>query len=430
MESSFDDFSVEMGEYEVKKTKKFDRLWRITGGGSIDQHPLVYNDRVYFGCMNHNVYCLEAATGKLVWKFKAEDRIGVISSPIVHRGILYIGSYDRFMYALDAETGKLMWKFETQGEILSVAFADEDVVYFTSRDQHIYAVTWDKGKLLWRFKTQDEHQSSPTVFEDRVFFCSYDQNVYCLKKDTGEFIWKFYTQGELLNSPYFLIHDRNIYFGSMDGNTYAVNIDTGKMVWKRKLSNYGAMPVPAINSKKDVLYNCGRDGTLFAMTLEGKTIWKFRNNLIFGHPEVHDDKVYLTSEDHNMRCISSEGKLLWKFETDAPVWWKAAFWKDMVYFGSYDCHLYAINDKTQEVVWKFRCPGSPSWFPPLHEDFEVQMKVSKSDVEESGNEKRYDLSITEEEGDTNFYKSRITYQVSTQYAAKGKYQIDSLEEEF
>jgi hypothetical protein len=36
------------------------------------------------------------------------------------------------------------------------------------------------------------------------------------------------------------------------------------------------------------------------------------------------------------------------------------------------------------------------------------------------------------EGEQNVsaYKSRITYQISTQYAAKGKYQVDSEEEEF
>ena len=37
----------------------------------------------------------------------------------------------------------------------------------------------------------------------------------------------------------------------------------------------------------------------------------------------------------------------------------------------------------------------------------------------------------EDEADgTSAYKSRVTYQVSTQYQAKGKYQIDSDEEAF
>jgi hypothetical protein len=49
-----------------------------------------------------------------------------------------------------------------------------------------------------------------------------------------------------------------------------------------------------------------------------------------------------------------------------------------------------------------------------------------------GEEKRKEYSfdaIGEEQG-ISTYKSRITYQVSTRYAAKGKYQKDSDEEAF
>jgi len=44
--------------------------------------------------------------------------------------------------------------------------------------------------------------------------------------------------------------------------------------------------------------------------------------------------------------------------------------------------------------------------------------------------KIYEHHSIEDEGNVNFYKSRITYNVSTEYAAKGKYQVDSDEEAF
>lgn len=425
--STFDEFSIEIGEYEVKKIKKFDRLWRIGEGGSVDQQPLVYKGRVYFGSMNHNVYCVDAMTGKLIWKFRTRDRVGVISSPIVYKNMIYIGSFDHFMYALDADTGELAWKFETRGEILSVACAAEGAVYFTSRDHNIYALTWDKGELLWKFRAQEEMQSSPTVFEDKVFFSSYDQNLYCADRRTGRISWKFHTQGELLNSPYFLIHNRVIHFGSLDGYLYAVNVDSGTLKWKRMMSNYGAMPVPDMN--KGILYQCGRDGTLFALTLDGEFIWSFRKNIILGHPEVHEDRIYVTSEDKNFYCVSMEGKELWKFTTEGPVWWKPSFLGNIVYFGSYDCNLYAVDIRTRKLVWKFRCPGTPSYLPPLHDDFEVRLKIPKEVVSEEVGAKRYDVGIADEGESSDFYKSRITYQISTQYQSKGKYQIDSDEEE-
>jgi outer membrane protein assembly factor BamB len=426
--SSLDDFSVEMGEYELVKTKKFDRLVNITTGGSVDMRPLLYKGRVYFASMNHNLYCADANTGELIWKYKTEDRIGVVAAPMISNNVVYIGSYDQNMYALDADTGDLIWKFKTRGEILCVASEKDGILYFTSRDRFLYAVTADSGELVWKFETRDEMQSSPTIFEDKLFVVSYDQNMYCVDRKTGKMIWKFWTDAEMLNAPYFTVHDRVIYFGSIDSYLYAVYIDTGKLKWKRKISNYGAMPTPWIHN--NVIYESSREGLLVALDMNGNVLWQFRKNLIFGHPIVDDDNIYVTSEDQHLYCISLDGKEVWKFKTEDAVWWQPAFSEDLIYFGSYDCNLYCISKDTAELVWKFRCPGSPSVQPPLNEEYEMRLKIPDSQFKPDLKEKRYDVSVIEEEGDTNFYKSRITYQVSTQYAAKGKYQVDSAEEEF
>ena len=52
------------------------------------------------------------------------------------------------------------------------------------------------------------------------------------------------------------------------------------------------------------------------------------------------------------------------------------------------------------------------------------------EVEEEKREKRYEFGLTEEDDNTSQYQSRITYQMTTQYASKGKYKVDSSEEEF
>ena len=89
-----------------------------------------------------------------------------------------------------------------------------------------------------------------------------------------------------------------------------------------------------------------------------------------------------------------------------------------------------MDKNTRNLLWKFRGQGAPSDWPPPFDGFEL--KVRKS-VEDSGisdsRRKTYDVESMEEDN-LDTYKSRITYQVSTQYAAKGKYQIDSDEEEF
>lgn len=66
-------------------------------------------DALFYGSpMDHAVCCVEAATGRLRWKFFAEGPVRY--APTVANGNLFFGSDDGFVYALDLD-GKLLWRF-------------------------------------------------------------------------------------------------------------------------------------------------------------------------------------------------------------------------------------------------------------------------------------------------------------------------------
>lgn len=424
---SFDDFTIDMEEYEVKQVREWDRMWKIETGGSIDTHALIYDGKVYFGCFNHNIYCLNVNTGELVWKYKTRDRVGN-ASPAEHNGIIYVGSYDKNMYALDAKTGNLIWKFHTEGKIHSSAVIRNGIVYFGSADKNFYALDAATGALKWKFRTYSYILCDPTFFEDILVFGSYDRNFYCLNIETGELIWKLTAEKEIVNAGEFAIKDDSIYLCAFDNIVRKVDIRTGKVLWKKRLGQYGLTCGTRIHN--DMLLVPSEDGIMYTLDLDGNVLWKFTTTKPVGTPVMYNDRIYFTCEDFNLYCISSEGKPVWKFRTQEINWWEPTLWEGKIYFGSYDCHFYVLEAETGSLVWKFRTEGSPSKYPPPYEQFEVGLKISESEVKEEASEKRYDLGITEEDGDINFYKSRMTYQMNTQYAAKGKYQIDSKEEEF
>lgn len=70
----------------------------------------VRDGRVYSGSYDNNVYCLDANTGKQIWKFSTD---GFVSAVGAGEGVVYFGSWDCNMYCLNAENGKLLWKFKT-----------------------------------------------------------------------------------------------------------------------------------------------------------------------------------------------------------------------------------------------------------------------------------------------------------------------------
>jgi len=69
--------------------------WKFFAGGAVDSPPTIHKGRCVFGCRDGSVYCLDAGSGELVWRFKTsatERRIGWenrLASPLwIHGSVL------------------------------------------------------------------------------------------------------------------------------------------------------------------------------------------------------------------------------------------------------------------------------------------------------------------------------------------------------
>ncbi len=424
-----DDFSVELEDFEYVQVKSFDRIFRIGEGGSFLQRPCVHDGIVFAASLDRNVYAIRISTGGLVWKFTAEAGFAP-SSPMISDGILYIGSYDHNMYAIEERTGKLLWKFRTEEKITSTAMIQEGRVYFGSNDYNLYCLDAKTGDLVWKFHTQGEVPSMPTYHDGMVLFGSWDRFLYCLGADTGRLIWKFEAQSDVYNEWLLTIHNGVVYVPSFDNVMRAVDMKTGRLLWKYTTGIYGGMHSSPL-VYKDRLYAVNREGTLHCLTLEGRVVWKFRINYVMSLIEIDEDRIYFGAGDYNLHCVDTSGKELWKFPTQGEIWWKPTVSENVILFTSHDCNLYCVDKNTRELLWKFRGQGAPSDWPPAFDGFELKVRKSadESGISEDKTRKTYEIDGLEEES-MNMYKSRITYQISTQYSSKGKYQIDSKEEEF
>jgi outer membrane protein assembly factor BamB len=104
-------------------------LWQFTAGGRISSPPVVQDGLVHFGSHDGWVYCINANTGNLVWRFMAApyERKIVVSSQVesswpvfglvMHRGMVcFSAGYHPeagggvYVYGLEPMTGKLVWK--------------------------------------------------------------------------------------------------------------------------------------------------------------------------------------------------------------------------------------------------------------------------------------------------------------------------------
>ncbi|MGC2625937.1 MAG: PQQ-binding-like beta-propeller repeat protein [Candidatus Udaeobacter sp.] len=87
--------------------------------------------------------------------------------------------------------------------------------------------------------------------------------------------------------------------------------------------------------------------------------WKFpTGNRIIASPVIDGRLIYFGSDDGNVYAVDSEtGHQIWKTKTRGPVSATPAIANGMVYVGSYDGNFYALDAGTGELKWKFATEG-------------------------------------------------------------------------
>ena len=147
--------------------------------------PAVYDDHVYFGSWDYNIYCLDVE-GNFIWNYTTNEKI--LSSPAVAYDKVYIGSYDNTLYCLDSigngdGTTTKLWDFNTDEGIFSSPAVADQKVYFGSRDNKIYCLDAINGDLIWNYTTGNGIGSSPAIANSVVYITSTDGNIYAFQDE-------------------------------------------------------------------------------------------------------------------------------------------------------------------------------------------------------------------------------------------------------
>ncbi len=258
------------------------------------------------------------------------------------------------------------WKYKTGGRVYSSPLIAGNTVYFGSGDHHFYALDKQTGAMKWNFKTDGAVHSSAAIKGKLLYFGSADGSLYAVNKDSGELSWKFASGGEkmyglwdyYLSSP--AIENKLVYWGSGDGHLYAVDATSGDLKWKYDTGDIvHASPV----IYKDKVFIGGFDGYMYALNKEdGSLIWKFKTVGANYFPKgeiqraalIDDDVVYFGSRDYNIYALdANSGRGKWNMRQ--PRGWITATpveYEGNIYFGTSDAHIfYSMNKQSGDVNW-------------------------------------------------------------------------------
>jgi outer membrane protein assembly factor BamB len=184
----------------------------------------------------------------------------------------------------------------------------------------------ESGKLRWKFTTGDVVHASPAISDGVLFIGSWDSYFYAIDAARGKEKWRFKTgedpdvhnQVGIQSSA--AVAQGVVYFGCRDSNFYAVDARSGKQKWVFNNKGSWVIGSPAVKDGK-VFFATSDSGLFYELdATSGQPVFSldFKHWPMFSSPAIAGNLLYIGSHDGKLRAIDfSTQKVVWTFETDS-----------------------------------------------------------------------------------------------------------------
>ena len=192
------------------------------------------------------------------------DCVGHVRPAVANDGTIYLLSANGDVSAVNPDGGGVRWKFNVDRNInSSPSIAADGTIYVSSSDRQLFALAPD-GTLKWVAQTGGDF-SAPAIAPDGTLFMGgqtspVDGLMRALRAVDGRELWTFPVKGGA--DPALLGADGSVMAGGMDGSLYALSAE-GKPRWAFHAES-GWLGVPALAGDGTV-YVGGQDGILYAV---------------------------------------------------------------------------------------------------------------------------------------------------------------------
>lgn len=226
--------------------------WKFATGKPIRSQPRVIGKHVHVASDSGYLYKLDRAAGTEIWRARVDggseprippnqektrwDRYG--SSVAADAKHLYYASRDKNLYALDAASGKEVWRVAAGDLMTATPALHGGNVIFAAFDGKVQAVSALDGKPRWSFDAKLAVPGDLVIAGDRVLVGSRSYDLIALDAASGRELWRRYYWFSWIESPP-VVRDGVIYTGSSDAtHIYAINLADGSLRWKTSVPGW------------------------------------------------------------------------------------------------------------------------------------------------------------------------------------------------
>jgi outer membrane protein assembly factor BamB len=215
--------------------------------------PAVADGKVVTLGVHGMVSCIEAATGKVLWRKNdfegSEPRFATASSPMILDGVCIVllgGESGGAIVAYDLTTGNEKWKWAGDGAayaspVLMTVDGTKAIVTPTARNLVILRAA--DGQLLWQgaYAQGRYNATTPIVIGQTVIYAGEGSGTtaekFLTKADevTSDYVWYNPDDSLMFNSP--VLKDGVFYGISSTNNVFCVDVESGKTAWSASLAS-------------------------------------------------------------------------------------------------------------------------------------------------------------------------------------------------
>jgi len=247
-----------------------------------------------------------------------------------------------------------------------------DAAYVISADHRIFAVDLkarSRGEAFptsneWRFPSDSNQNlgavyASPVLADGKLYVASFNDGSYgrltAVDTATGRALWQFPPQGTIgsvAGSP--LVRGDTVYVGSgssLDHQVYALNASTGAQKWRFETKN--KVWAGVATDGQSTLYVASLDHNVYALDMSGNLKWTFETlGAIASTPLYADGVLYFGSSDGKLYALNgASGEQKWAFDADSWMWGTPLLDRSTLFVGSLDNRVFALDAASGKALW-------------------------------------------------------------------------------
>ncbi len=293
----------------------------------------------------------------LTWQFSTGG--AVTARPVVFQGMLVVPSDDGNLYAIGAASGAKIWQAPV-GIKPNEALSFDNAVVVSSTEGTVTKIDRN-GRQLWSVDLNVTRYNVSYIYgasaNDKEVFVTASNGIYSLDRNgTVHTLLTF--QPGLVTAP--AAGPDYVIYG-MNRTLYKLS-DARNIMWTARIDGGSFLPAAAIDN--NVAYVGALDGMMHAYSANGGELWHVRaRNWVMSTPLVKGGMVYFGSNDGRVYAVdASTGTIAWEAQTQLAVETEPEAGtmggRSVIFAGGSDRNIYAIDASNGEIVWKGSAGGA------------------------------------------------------------------------